>query len=60
MEEKIKQAKELIDYILKSHPRVAVACSFGKDSIVTVHLLARGVDDTQEYGGQNRPDCSQK
>jgi len=43
MEEKIRRAKDLIEYAVNNHPRVAVACSFGKDSIVTVHL-AREVD----------------
>jgi phosphoadenosine phosphosulfate reductase len=43
MEEKIKRAKELIQEAVSTYPRVAVACSFGKDSMVTVHL-AREVD----------------
>jgi len=38
MENKIRQAKELIGYAIKNYPNVAVACSFGKDSMVTVHL----------------------
>jgi len=43
MEEKIRRAKDLIEYAVNNYPRVAVACSFGKDSMVTVHL-AREVD----------------
>ena len=43
MEEKVKHAKELIKLALKNYPRIALACSFGKDSMVTVHL-AREVD----------------
>ncbi len=43
MEDKIERAKKLIEDTLRSYPRVAVACSFGKDSMVTVHL-AREVD----------------
>ncbi len=43
MEEKIERAKELIEEAVRNYPRVAVACSFGKDSMVTVHL-AREVD----------------
>ena len=43
MENKIRQAKELIGYAIENYPNVAVACSFGKDSMVTVHL-ARQVD----------------
>ncbi len=43
MEEKIEHAKELIEEAVRNYPRIAVACSFGKDSMVTVHL-AREVD----------------
>ena len=43
MEDKIERAKKLIENTIKKYPRVAVACSFGKDSMVTVHL-AREVD----------------
>lgn len=43
MEDKIERAKKLIEDTVRSYPRVAVACSFGKDSMVTVHL-AREVD----------------
>ena len=43
MEEKIDRAKELIEETIKKYSRVAVACSFGKDSMVVVHL-AREVD----------------
>ncbi|MBW2554401.1 MAG: phosphoadenosine phosphosulfate reductase family protein [Deltaproteobacteria bacterium] len=43
MEEKIAHAKELIEDTVKKYKRTAVACSFGKDSMVTVHL-AREVD----------------
>ncbi len=43
MEEKIEHAKKLVEEAIRNYPRVAVACSFGKDSMVTVHL-AREVD----------------
>ncbi len=43
MEEKVEHAKELIAETVRTYPRVAVACSFGKDSMVTVHI-AREVD----------------
>ncbi len=43
MEEKIKHAKDLIAKSIQKHPRIAVACSYGKDSMVTVHI-AREVD----------------
>ena len=41
--EKIEHAKELIAEAIRDYPRIAVACSFGKDSMVVVHL-AREVD----------------
>ena len=43
MEGKVRHAKELIEESLAKYPRIAVACSFGKDSLVTVHI-AREVD----------------
>ncbi len=43
MEEKVERAKILIEDTIRNYQRVAVACSFGKDSMVTVHL-AREVD----------------
>ena len=43
MEEKVEHAKQLIEETIRNYPRVAVACSFGKDSMVTIHL-AREVD----------------
>lgn len=43
MEEKIEHAKKLIEEAISKYPGIAVACSFGKDSMVTVHL-AREVD----------------
>jgi len=35
---KVDKAKELIEQTLKTYKRVAVACSFGKDSMVVLHL----------------------
>ena len=43
MVQKAEHAKELIADAIRNYPRIAVACSFGKDSMVTVHL-AREVD----------------
>jgi len=43
MEDKIEHAKKLIGEAIRDYPKIAVACSFGKDSMVTVHL-AREVD----------------
>ena len=43
MEEKVRHAKELIEQSIKKYPKTAVACSFGKDSMIAVHI-AREVD----------------
>lgn len=43
MRRKVKHAKKLIEDTVRKYKRSAVACSFGKDSMVTVHL-AREVD----------------
>ena len=43
MEEKIEHAKELIGTAIKRWPKIAIACSFGKDSIVVAHI-AKQVD----------------
>jgi len=43
MEDKIEHAKTLIEEAIRNYSRVAVACSFGKDSMVAVHL-AREVE----------------
>ena len=36
--EKIEHSKKIIEDSLKKYKRIAVACSFGKDSIVVLHL----------------------
>ena len=36
--EKIRQAKKLIKEAIEKYPKIAVACSFGKDSMTLVHL----------------------
>ncbi len=43
MEDKVRHAKQLIEEAIRDYPKIAVACSFGKDSMVTIHL-AREVD----------------
>ena len=43
MKDKVKYAKELIEDAVRGYPNIGVACSFGKDSMVAVHL-AREVD----------------
>lgn len=42
-EKKLEHSKEIIRQAIKEHGNIAVACSFGKDSMVAVHL-AREVD----------------
>ncbi|MBA7490853.1 Phosphoadenosine phosphosulfate reductase [subsurface metagenome] len=41
MDVKVTHSLSLIRKALRDHERVAVACSFGKDSIVTLHLARR-------------------
>ena len=41
--DKIAHAKELIADAVKKYPDMAIGCSFGKDSMVTVDI-ARSVD----------------
>lgn len=36
--QKIKQAKKLIKQYIEKYPKCAIACSFGKDSMVLYHL----------------------
>jgi phosphoadenosine phosphosulfate reductase len=43
VEDKVGHAKQLIEEAIRDYPKIAVACSFGKDSMVTIHL-AREVD----------------
>ncbi len=49
MEEKVEHAKELIAEAVRNYPRVAVACSFGKDSMVTVHLAREVAPDIKVF-----------
>ncbi len=36
--EKVEQAKQLISESIQKYPKITCACSFGKDSMVTLHL----------------------
>ncbi len=38
MIEKIKHSKKVINEAMNRHPKIALACSFGKDSMVLLHL----------------------
>jgi len=42
-EKKLEHSKEIVRQAIKEHGKIAVACSFGKDSMAVVHL-AREVD----------------
>ncbi len=37
--QKIEDAKELINSAIEKYPKICVGCSFGKDSMVTLHLV---------------------
>jgi phosphoadenosine phosphosulfate reductase len=37
--QKIADAKELISWAVEKYPQMCVGCSFGKDSMVTLHLV---------------------
>jgi phosphoadenosine phosphosulfate reductase len=41
MKEKISSAKNIIASAINNHRKIAIACSFGKDSIVLVHLALK-------------------
>jgi len=49
MEEKVEHAKELIQNAVRNYPRIGVACSFGKDSMVTVHLAREVKPDIEIF-----------
>jgi phosphoadenosine phosphosulfate reductase len=37
--QKVEEGKQLIREAIKKYPNVAIGCSFGKDSMVTLHLV---------------------
>jgi phosphoadenosine phosphosulfate reductase len=37
--EKVENAKRLIEEAIEQYPKIALGCSFGKDSMVTLHLV---------------------
>ena len=49
LEEKIEHAQDLIEGALNTYPKVAVACSFGKDSMVTVHIARQVQPDIEVF-----------
>ena len=54
MEDKIEHAKKLIEDAVRNYPRVAVACSFGKDSMVIVHLAREVAPDIKIFSIMTR------
>lgn len=49
MIEKIKHAKKLIKEAVEKYSKIAVACSFGKDSMVTLHLARQIKPDIRVF-----------
>jgi phosphoadenosine phosphosulfate reductase len=49
MEEKIAHAEDLIKDAVAKYPRIAVACSFGKDSMVAVHIARQAEPDIKVF-----------
>ncbi len=49
LEEKIEHAQDLIREAITTYPRIAVACSFGKDSMVTVHIARQARPDIKIF-----------
>ncbi|MFH0941487.1 MAG: phosphoadenosine phosphosulfate reductase family protein [Chloroflexota bacterium] len=54
LEEKIEHAKDLIRDARKNCPKIAVACSFGKDSMVTVHIARQVEPDIPVFAVMTR------
>jgi len=54
LEEKIEHAKDIIRDARKNCPRIAVACSFGKDSMVTVHIARQVEPDIPVFAVMTR------
>ncbi|MDP3880431.1 MAG: phosphoadenylyl-sulfate reductase [Dehalococcoidales bacterium] len=46
---KVERAKELIEEAVRNYPRIAVACSFGKDSMVAVNLAREVAPDIKVF-----------
>lgn len=54
MEEKIEHAKDIIRDARKNCPKIAVACSYGKDSMVTVHIARQVEPDIPVFAVMTR------
>lgn len=47
--EKIEHSKSILREAVSNHPRIAVACSFGKDSMVILHLALQVKPDVEVF-----------
>jgi len=47
--DKVKSATKLIKWAVAKYPRLAVACSFGKDSMVVLHLCLQVKPDIEVF-----------
>lgn len=54
MENKVDNARKLIEDAVKMYPRLKVACSFGKDSMVVVHLAKEVNKDIEIFSVMTR------
>lgn len=59
--DKVQKAKDLIKEATEKYERVAVACSFGKDSMVVLHLALQVKSDIQVFSVMTpfKPDITQ-
>ncbi|MBE0480006.1 MAG: phosphoadenosine phosphosulfate reductase family protein [Dehalococcoidia bacterium] len=49
MERKIESAKALVEFAVEKYPRIGVACSFGKDSMVVVSIAREVAPDIEVF-----------
>jgi phosphoadenosine phosphosulfate reductase len=54
MSRKIVHAKEIIERAVEQYENIAVGCSFGKDSVVTVHLIQQVKPDIPVFSIMTR------
>jgi len=48
--DKIQNARQLVDEAIKKYPSICLGCSFGKDSMVTLHLVLSVKPDIPVFG----------
>lgn len=47
--DKIRKSKEIIEQAVSKYPRIGIACSFGKDSMVVLHLALQVNPDIEVF-----------